>query len=166
MFLRQGSTVTILDENTPLSDVYIVQDDPLITNLTSFSEITLNNTVCLDSGIIIDGLVQPTSLVNETVNGSCPVATIPMNLGVVNDPDRSIFNPNACLEKGLLTIGRVLVESENVLVGINGKLSNGIVCSMADNDPANATGVVLGPGVVIISKVTSTTRRYYTTKIL
>ena len=163
MLLRFGSIVTIVDENTPLSDVYIVQDDPLISNLTSFSTITLNETVCLNSGIIIDGLVAPTSLVNQT-DGSCPVATVQMNLGVVNDPDRSIFDPNSCLEKGLVTIGRVLVESEDVLVGINGNLSNGIVCSIADNNPANATGVVLGPGVVIIIKVTSTTRRYYTTK--
>ena len=166
MILRKGSIVTIVDENTPLSDVYIVQDDPLITDLTSFSTIKLNDTVCLDSGIIIDGLVAPTSLASQT-DGSCPVATVRMNLGVVNFTDQSILDENKCLEKGLVRLGRVLVTSTNQLIGINQTLSSGNVCSIADNDPAKATGVVLAFGVVLIipdNTLNSTTKPYYTTK--
>lgn len=165
LVLWPETTVTIVDENTPLNDVYIVQEDPLITSLKNFSTLKFDHIVCIDSGIIIDGFVYPVSLVNKSLDGSCPISTVQVNLGVINDGSLTFLDQNSCLINAFIRVGRVLVESENVIVKINETLSSGSVC---DFQPiVAATGVVLEAGVVLIipdNTVNSTTKPNYTTK--
>ena len=165
LVLMPETTVTIVDKNTPLSDVYIVQDDPLITSLKNYSTITFDDNVCIDSGIIVDGAVFSVSLVNKSLDGSCPVSTVQVNFGVVNDGVLTSFGQNSCLVNAYVNMARVLVESENAIVKKNETLSSGSVCSFKSIPVL--TGVVLAPRVVVIipeKTLNSTTKPYYTTK--
>lgn len=164
LVIQDNTIVTILDENTPLSDVYIVQEDPLITNLGSFFTITPTNLVCIESGIIIDGLLDVVSFVNKSSDGSCPVSTVQINSRVTPYSGLS-FDQNLCVKNSFLYAGRVLVESESVIVKKNETLSPGSLC---DFQPIfRPSGVVLSEESVIIiipnKTLDTTTKPYYNT---
>lgn len=111
----------------------------------SIRTLTLNSSVCLNSGKILYGLVvsSASNITAEPVNGKCSNDSILLEPGVFIN-DQMVGSNGTCLISGVLVVGKAV--SIGPTVDLNQNLTSGQLCS---NSTSNV--VILSPGVILIS---------------
>ena len=126
----------VLDQNTVPSDVFFVEDSPLLAGL-SYTLTPLNESVCIESGVLVSvstskPLTDNVSLFNQT-NGACANGTLPLGFGSLdNSIGHTIFSDGTkCLGNNVVLYGRVLVTGELTPLGqvITSGIFSGLNCS-------------------------------------
>lgn len=159
--------IEVLPANTPPGDVFVVEDKPILANL-SYTTQLVADFACLEGGILIDGLpFSSLDPLNTTSNGSCPTNdSVLLGSGVVLATlggFEFLTASDRCINNGVITVGRVL--SPGLIIPINGTLSSGEICNITliNNNLINSTGLVISPKVILLipnEENTSTTRSY------
>ena len=164
--------IEVLPANTPPGDVFVVEDKPILANL-SYTTQLVTDFACLEGGILLDGLpFSSLDPLNTTSNGSCPTNdSVLLGSGVILASLQGfefLTSPDRCINSGIITVGRVL--SPGSIIPINGTLSSGEICSITllNNNYINSTGLTISPKVILLipnqANTSSTTRRYTETK--
>ena len=159
--------IEVLPADTPPGDVFVVEDKPILANL-SYTTQLVTDFACLEGGILIDGLpFSSLDPLNTTSNGSCPTNdSVLLGSGVVLatlEGFEFLTASDRCINNGIITVGRVL--SPGSIIPINGTLSSGKICSITliNNNFINSTGLVISTKVILLipnEENTSTTRSY------
>ena len=95
--LFEGVVLETFPSSTPPNDVFFLKENPLLDgiNYTTSAPDWWNRSVCMDSGILVDGSVLANLLINASSNGSCPVSSLKLPIGTTmlqrNDPDEVFF---------------------------------------------------------------------------
>jgi hypothetical protein len=95
--LFEGVVLETFPSGTSPNDVFLLKENPLIdgVNYTTSEPNWWNRSVCMDSGILVDGSVMANLLVNASSNGSCPVSSLKLPIGTImfqtNDPEEVIY---------------------------------------------------------------------------
>lgn len=91
--LFEGVVLETFPSGTSPNDVFFLKENPLLdgVNYTTSEPNWWNRSVCMDSGILVDGSVLASLLVNASSNGSCPVSSLKLPIGTImfqrNDPE-------------------------------------------------------------------------------
>lgn len=158
--------IEVLPANTPPGDVFVVEDKPILANL-SYTTQLITDFACLEGGILIDGVPFSLDPLNTTSNGSCPTNdSVLLGSGVILttlEGFEFLTSSDRCINSGIITVGRVL--SPGSIIPINGTLSSGEICiiTLINNNFINSTGLVISPKVILLipnEENTSTTRSY------
>ena len=95
--LFEGVILETFPSGTFPNDAFFLKENPLIdgVNYTTSEPNWWNRSVCMDSGILVDGMVKATLLINASSNGSCPVSSLKLPIGTImfltNDPEEVIY---------------------------------------------------------------------------
>lgn len=126
----------VLDQNTVPSDVFFVEDSPLLAGF-SYTTTLLNESVCIESGVLVNVVAKSftdnVSLFDQT-NGMCTNGTLPLGFGSLDNTPLSntiLSDGTKCLGNNVVFLGKVVVTGELTPVGqvITSGVFSGLNCS-------------------------------------
>lgn len=125
----------VLAENIPnINELFSLQDSPLLVGLT-YTLKALNESVCVESGFLLDVFslndFQDNITVFEQLNGVCSNGTLLLGYGSFDLLSQTIFSNSQCLGNSVIAGGRVLVTGSSTPIGktIKSGFYSGLNCS-------------------------------------
>lgn len=116
--LFEGVVLETFPSGTAPNDVFFLKENPLLdgVNYTTSEPNWWNRSVCMDSGILVDGSVLANLLVNASSNGSCPVSSLKLPIGTImfqmNDPEEVIYIFLSIKTLGLFEISNLMLNRQ------------------------------------------------------
>lgn len=140
--LNPGTVVYVLPASNHSSTIEI-RDNPLVSYYR-YMVVTLNETMCIESAIVLNAVIDANYNGTNTVNGKCPNSSALVEPGIIAEPS-SLLPDHFCLINAFVKTGRVIATGPLVSLGMN--LTSGAVCSLNGSLP---TGVVLKAGITLL----------------